>query len=158
MAKTGEVGAVSVSGKGDIAAGSLRNQLQSRVQRGNHASKIVAAFQNEAGRRNHRIGALLSRQPRILLDPVERIFAGAAVNRKNRFLGGKIDPVIAPFAAGDLAAVEIENFAQFVPVNARRSRGYRVDWSGKAILALESEVRRATIFGRLRALTAVAST
>ncbi len=87
-----------------FAAGSLRNQLQARVQCGNNEAKIVAAFQNEAGRRDHRIGALLSRQPRSLLDPVERIFARAPVNRKNRFLGGKIDPVVAPFAAGDLAA------------------------------------------------------
>jgi hypothetical protein len=50
MAKTDEGGAVS--GKGGIAAGSLRNQLQSRVQRGNHEAKIGAAFQNEAGRRD----------------------------------------------------------------------------------------------------------
>ncbi len=74
----------------------------------------------------------------VFLDPVERIFARAPVHRKNRFLGGKIDPVVAPFAAGDLAAIEIENFAQFVPVkrnnrHARRSRGDRGDWSGKAL-------------------------
>jgi hypothetical protein len=74
---------------------------------------------------------------------------------KKPLLGGKIDPVVAPFAAGDLAAIEIENFAQLVPVkrnnrHARRSRGDRGDWSGKALVALASEVVRAIIFGRLR--------
>ncbi|PNE12974.1 MAG: hypothetical protein CR217_00385 [Beijerinckiaceae bacterium] len=55
MSKIGEVGAVS--GKGDISAASFRNQLQPRVQGSNYAAKVVAAFQNEAGRREHRISA-----------------------------------------------------------------------------------------------------
>src|SRR3984893_3699130 len=58
---------------------------------------------------------------------------------KKPLFGGKIDPVVAPFAAGDLAAVETEDFAQFVQVktnnrHARRSRGYRGDWIGEALL------------------------
>jgi hypothetical protein len=105
---------------------------------------------------------LLSRQPRSLLDPVERIFARPPVNRKNRFLGSKIDPLVAPFAVGDLAAIEIENFAQFVLVkrnnrHGRRSRGYRDDWSGKALLALASEVCRAIISASSVSLMTVAS-
>ena len=85
----------------------------------------MAAFQNEAGRGDDGIESLLAGESGMFLDPVQRIFRSPPVNRENRFLSGKIDRVVAPFAARDLAAIEIENFAQFVPVKRNNFRHAR---------------------------------
>ena len=91
----------------------IATSAQRLVDRAQHAVELVAAAHDQAGRRDHAVGALAARQLRILFDAVERDFAGAAEHRKHRAVSEEIDGVVAPFAGGDLAAVEIENAVEF---------------------------------------------
>src|SRR5215207_10054582 len=76
----------------------------------------MTAAQDEPGRRDHAVRALLAGKPRIFLDAIERDFGSAAENRKHRAVLQEVDGVIAPFAVGDHAAVEIENAVEFEAV------------------------------------------
>ena len=49
-----------------------RDQLQRLVDRAQHVVELVSALDDQPGRRDHAVGALLAREPRILLDAVER--------------------------------------------------------------------------------------
>ena len=62
-----------------------------------------------------RARALLAREARILLDPVERDLGRAAEYRKHRAVFQKIYRVIAPFAGSNHAAIEAENAVEFTP-------------------------------------------
>ena len=96
-----------------------------RIERSSaqHAIELVAAAHDQAGRRNHAVGALAARQPRIFLDAVDRDFRGAAEHREHRAVLEKIDGVIAPFAGGDHAAVEAENAVELAPVEGHLTGG-----------------------------------
>jgi hypothetical protein len=59
---------------------------------------------------------LLAGEPRILLDAIERDFGGAAEHRKHGAVLQEVDGIVAPFAVGDHAAVEIENAIEFEAV------------------------------------------
>ena len=78
-------------------------------------SSSCPRLHDQAGRRDHAVGALLARQPRIFLDAVERDFGGAAEDRKHRAVFQEIDRVIAPLAGCDHAAIEAENAVEFAP-------------------------------------------
>src|SRR5450631_252571 len=69
----------------------------------------MTAAHDQAGCGNNAEGALTARQFRIFLDAIKRNFGGAAEHREHRAVFQKIDGVIAPFAGGDLAAIQIEN-------------------------------------------------
>jgi hypothetical protein len=58
------------------------------------------------GRRDNAVGALAPAKPGVLLNAVDRHFAGAAEHRENRAIFKKIDGVIAPLAGGNFAAVK----------------------------------------------------
>src|SRR4029077_10726271 len=73
------------------------------------------ALDDQSGRRDHAVGALAARQPRILLDAIERHFGGAAEDGIHRAVLEKINRVIAPLAGCDHAAVEAENAVEFAP-------------------------------------------
>src|SRR4029434_9431569 len=53
------------------------DETQTAIERAKYAAEIGAAFQDQAGRRDHAISALPPRQLRRLLDAVERRFRGA---------------------------------------------------------------------------------
>ena len=95
---------------------------QRLVEHAQHAVEFVAAAQDQAGRRDHAVGALLARQLRIFLDAVDRHFGGAAEHRKHRAVFQKVDRVIAPLAGGDHAAIEIENAVEFAAVEGDLQR------------------------------------
>jgi hypothetical protein len=107
--------------------GSSGNELQSAVEGRDHMAEVVTVLENKAGCRNHRKGALLAREPRVFLDPVERKLASAPVDGKDRLLGRKIDRIIPPFSVADFAAIEFEDFLQLVP--AKRNNVHRASWS-----------------------------
>ena len=57
----------------------IRDQAQDRlVEHPQYAVELMAAFDDQAGRGNHPVDALASRQARILLDTVDRNFGGGA--------------------------------------------------------------------------------
>src|SRR3954452_16190534 len=89
---------------------------QLAVDHQQHAVEFMAAAQDQPGGGDHAVGALLARQPRILLDAVDRHFGSAAENRKYRAVFQEVDGVVAPFAVGDHAAVEIEDAIKFETV------------------------------------------
>src|SRR5688572_23450999 len=75
----------------------------------------MPALDDQPRRRDHAIGALLAREPRIFFDAVERHFGGAAENGKHRAVFQKINRIIAPLAGCDHAAIEAENTVEFAP-------------------------------------------
>src|SRR3954454_2377946 len=92
------------------------NQRQLAVDHQQHAVEFLAAAQDQAGRRDHAVHALLARELRIFLDAIERDFGGAAEYRKHRAVLQEIDGVIAPFAVGDHAPVEVQDAIEFQAV------------------------------------------
>src|SRR5581483_4821814 len=68
---------------------------------------------DEAGGGNHAISALAACETGIFLDPVDRHFRRAPEHREYRPIAQEIDGVIAPFAGGYLAAIEIEDAVEF---------------------------------------------
>src|SRR5437899_7961095 len=83
----------------------------------------MAAAHDEAGCRHHAVNAVSARQLGTLLDAVDRDFAGAAKHGENRAVTQEVDGIIAPFAGGDLAAIEPENAIELAPVESHASRG-----------------------------------
>src|SRR5690242_21424216 len=90
----------------------------------------MAAFEDEAGRGDDRIGALAARQTRLFDDSVKRNFGGAPEDREDRFVAAMIDGVVAPFAIGDLAAVDLEDFVELLAIEGDRSRRRAGLWRG----------------------------
>src|SRR5436190_22371618 len=95
-----------------------------------HALEFMAAAQDQAGRRDHAVHALLAREPRILLDPVNRNLGSAAEYRKHRTVLQKVDGVVAPFAVGDHAPIQIEDTVEFETIE--RDPIWRLRCSGGA--------------------------
>ena len=83
----------------------------------------MAAAHDQAGRRDHAIGALPAREARALFDAVDRDSAGPAKNGKHRAVFEEIDGVIAPLAGGDLAAIEAQDAVEFAPVECHSAGG-----------------------------------
>src|ERR1041384_2696137 len=75
-----------------------RDELQRFVDRAQHILELMAALDDEPGRRDDAVGALLARETRILLDPVERNLGRAPENRKHRAVLEEVDRVITPLA------------------------------------------------------------
>src|ERR1700722_11168490 len=88
-----------------------------------HAVELLAAADDQTGRRDQAIGALPPCEPRVLLDTVERDLAGAAKDREDRTVLQEIDGIVAPFAGRDLAAIETEQAAQLGTVERDLCRG-----------------------------------
>src|SRR5207249_11134007 len=105
-------------------------QRQIAIDRQQHTFEFVAAPQDQAGRRDHAVHALLARQPRIFLDAVDRDLGGAAEYRKHRAVFQKVDRVVAPFAIGDHAPIQIEDTVEFETIE--RDTNWRRDCSGGA--------------------------
>ena len=78
----------------------------------------MSTLQYAAILRDHGIGALLFAPLRIFLDPVNGRFASATQNREDRPVTPKIYGIVAPFTAGDLAAIHPENDRELMPVEA----------------------------------------
>ena len=78
--------------------------------------QILAALEDEAALRHHRIEALLPRQRGVFHNAVERLLARPPEDRKRRLVASKIQRVVAPFTGGDLAAIDIENGIKFPAV------------------------------------------
>src|SRR5580704_17383807 len=76
-----------------------------------------------AGGRNHAEGALAAAEFRVLLDAVDRNFAGAAENRKYRAVFQEIDCVITPLAGGDLAAIKAKDAVELAPAESHFACG-----------------------------------
>src|SRR3982751_5217209 len=90
----------------------------------------MAAAQDQSGRRDHAVHALLAREPWILLDPINRNFGSAAEYRKHRAFFQKVDGVVAPLAIGDHAPIQIENTVEFETIE--RDTNWRGGCSGGA--------------------------
>src|SRR5262245_55254570 len=95
---------------------SHRLQFRLSEQHSEHLAEIVAAPQHETALRHHRIGTLPARQPRRLLDPVERHLAGPPEHREHRRLPPEIDRIVAPLPLRHLPPVETEDLEQFLTV------------------------------------------
>jgi hypothetical protein len=106
--------ALSLSRAAGISVQS-RHQLQRLVHRAQHVVELMAALDDQPGRRDHAVGALLAREPGILLDAIKRDFGRAAEHRKHRTVSEKIDRVIAPFAGCHHAPVKAEDAVEFAP-------------------------------------------
>src|SRR5215831_6060524 len=61
-----------------------------------HAVELVAAAQDQAGRRDDTVHALLARQARIFLDAIERHLGGAAEHRKHGAVLQEVDGIVSP--------------------------------------------------------------
>src|SRR3954470_7330497 len=90
-----------------------RDHAQRFVDGAQHAVELMPAAHDQPGGGDHAIDALASREPGILLDAVDRHLRGAPEYRKDRAVLEKIDRVVAPFAGGDHAAIEIEDAVEF---------------------------------------------
>src|SRR6476646_5674648 len=88
-----------------------------------HAAQIVPTLQDQPRRRDDRVGALLAREPRRLLDAKQRAFTGAAEHRERGRVAPEVDRVVAPLARGDLAAVDGEDRAKLLAVGGGDSLG-----------------------------------
>src|SRR5256885_17255709 len=106
------------------------NHRQLAVDHQQHALEFVAAAQDQSGRRDHAVHALLAREPWIFLDAVDRNLGGAAEYRKHRAVFQKVDGVVAPFAIGDHAPIQIEDTVEFETIE--RDTIWRWDCSGSA--------------------------
>src|SRR4029077_222088 len=91
--------------------------------RSQHTIKLVATPHDQAGCRNHAIGALAARQLRIFFDAIERHFRGAAEHRENRAVFEKVDGVISPLASCDLAPIQIENAIELAAAESHLTYG-----------------------------------
>ena len=76
----------------------------------------MPTLENPPVRADHGEGALLGSEFRVLLDPVERIFARSFEDGKHRLVLQVIDRVVAPLAFSDHAAVDPENGVEFATV------------------------------------------
>ena len=83
------------------------DEAQALVEGAEHTGQVVAALQDQPRRRDHAIGALAPGELRRLLDAVERTFRAPPEHREHRLLAERIDGVIAPLAARDLASIDI---------------------------------------------------
>src|ERR1700693_4911752 len=92
------------------------HQRRLAIDREQHAFELVAAAQDQPGRRDHAVHTLLAGEPRILFDSIDRNLGGAAEYREHRALSEEIDSIVAPLAIGDHAAVEIQNAIKFETV------------------------------------------
>src|SRR5215831_12601473 len=110
------------------------------LKHGEHPNKVVAALEDEAGGRHDAVGALSPRQPRMLLDAVKGYFAGVAEGTEHCLVAPEIDGVVAPFAGGDLAAVEIEDGAQ---LSARKENGRGNRWMCESAAAIDARAAAA---------------
>src|SRR2546426_6752650 len=106
------------------------HQRQLAIDHQQDTLEFVAAAQDQAGRRDHAVHALLARQPRILFDPVDRHFGSAAEDRKHRAVFQEVDGVVAPFAVGDHAPIQIEDTVEFETIE--RDTIWRWNRSGGA--------------------------
>src|ERR1043166_8065344 len=92
-------------------ATSIRHQPHRLVEHAEHAVELMAALEDEPGRRNDAVDALAARETRIFFDAVNGDFRGAAEYREHGAVLEEVDRVIAPFPGRDLAAVESEDAA-----------------------------------------------
>src|SRR5262245_53519541 len=76
----------------------------------------MAALHDQAGCRDHAVDALLARQPRILLDTVDRHLGRAPEDREHRAIFQEVDRIVAPFAGSDHPPIESENAVQLTAV------------------------------------------
>ena len=89
-----------------------------RLQNGEHAPQVGAAFENQPGLGDHHIGALLARRFRLLDDPVKGGLAAAPEDRENRALRREIEGVITPDALGNHPSINVEDRLQLATVEA----------------------------------------
>src|SRR5258708_27352046 len=101
----------------------VRGQTQRFGDGTDHTLKLVPAPHDEAGCRDHAVGALAAREARALFDAIDRNLCGTAENRKHRPVLEKVDGIITPFTRGHFAAVEAENAVEFAPVQRYSDRG-----------------------------------
>jgi hypothetical protein len=73
----------------------------------------VATPNDQSRRRDHAVSSLPAFQFWILFDAINRHFGRATEHRKNSPVFQKIDGVVAPFASGNFAAIEVENAIEF---------------------------------------------
>src|SRR5262249_49105654 len=117
------------------SAASYRLKPQVSFKHAQHAGKIVAALEDEAGRRHHAVGALASGEPRVLLYAVKRHLAGMAKGAEYGLFAAEIDGIVAPFPGGDLAAVKIEDRAQ---LGARKENSAGNGGMGESVAAIDA--------------------
>jgi hypothetical protein len=69
----------------------------------------VAPLEDDAGCRNHLVGALLAGKRGDLLHAVERHLAGAPKDGEHGAVFQVVDGVVTPFPLGDLAAIDLQD-------------------------------------------------
>jgi hypothetical protein len=102
---------------------STRNDPQRAVEGAEHTLELLAAAHDVTRCGDHAVSTLSAPKPWVLLDPINREFAGAAENRKYRAIFEEIDGVITPFAGSDLAAIETENAIKLTPAEGNLACG-----------------------------------
>src|SRR5712691_2485465 len=93
------------------------------VERAQHAVELVAAAHDQAGRRDHAIGALPARELGMFFDAVDGNFGGAAEHREHRAVLQEIDRVIAPLAGGNHAAIKVQDTIELAAVEGHAACG-----------------------------------
>ena len=76
----------------------------------------MAALEDEAPLGNHGVEALFAGKGRIFHDAVEGLLACSPADGKGRHVRAEIHGIVAPFAAGHMHAVEVQDQIQFLAV------------------------------------------
>ena len=92
------------------------DKVEPIFQHAQDGPQIVSALHDQPAGGNDAVSALLSRQPNILFDAIERVLARLAIDGENRLVSQKIDRIVAPNPRRDLAAVKIEDGGEFMSV------------------------------------------
>src|SRR4030088_2662111 len=91
---------------------SIRHQpdrLLGLVEHAQHAIELGPAPHDQAGRRDHAVGALAARQLGVLFDEVDRHFGGMAEDREDGAIAQEIDGGVTPFSGGNPPAIHAQN-------------------------------------------------
>src|SRR5690606_25021759 len=103
------------------------DELEALVENPQHALQFVAALHDQPACGDDRIGALLLRQLRVLLDAEKRHLACPAKDGEHGAVAQMVDGIVAPRAGGDHAAIDVQDFAEFMPVETDGSRSRTVE-------------------------------
>ncbi len=106
---------------GTFSDGTSRGRRKERAD----LRQIMAAPENHAALRHHRIGALAAGMARVLLNPVKWGVGAAAEDREHRLFVVEIDRIVPPLAVGDLRAVDRE-YRRKLPAVERYARRHRI--------------------------------
>lgn len=127
------------------------DKVEPIFQHAQDGPQIVSALHDQPAGGNDAVSALLSRQPNILFDAIERVFARLAIDGENGLVSQKIDRIVAPNPQRDLPTVKVEDGGEFMSVEgsatSRLPTALRV-WSCQIARSSRAEAYRVSGFAQ----------